>query len=374
MARFKLSRTARLLAIIAISFCFFVTEISVGFSTHSLALIADAFHYLSDLIGFVVALVALRISERADSPSNLSFGWQRAQLLGAFFNGVFLVALGLSIFLQSIERFVKMQQMENPKQVLIVGCVGLTLNIISALFLHEHEHHGSPKDSSDEMAEAGHSNTSSIETPDRARPGHVNHKHINLSLTKPCHRDLNMLGALLHVLSDAINNLGVIIAALVIYLTQSPSRFYADPGVSMGISFMILLSSIPLLKSSGSILLQSTPLGVDLDDVRHDLEKIDGVVSIHELHAWRLSQSKAIGTAHIVVGGEDLKDFMGIAEVVGECLHAYGIHSVTLQPELAGPGEAGEEREGMTDCSRVTRRGRCRIRCGSVCEKLKCCG
>ncbi len=112
---------------------------------------------MNDLIGFIVALAAIvvsllrivlilarycisinnpQISERAESPQDLSFGWQRAQLLGAFFNGVFLLALGISIFLQSIERFISIQHLEEPQLVLIMGCAGLTLNIISAAFLH----------------------------------------------------------------------------------------------------------------------------------------------------------------------------------------------------------------------------------------------
>ena len=124
---------------------------------------------MNDLVGFIVALVALRvngfnsylvcsptrsiqISQRDNTPKALSFGWQRAQLLGAFFNGVFLLALGVSIFLQSIERFVSLQsiptisamftqliqysEVENPMLILMMGCVGLTLNIISVIFLH----------------------------------------------------------------------------------------------------------------------------------------------------------------------------------------------------------------------------------------------
>ncbi|KAL8646700.1 MAG: hypothetical protein Q9210_005982 [Variospora velana] len=375
MAGYKVSRTTRLLAIITISFSFFVAEIVMGFRTHSLALIADAFHYLGDLLSFVVALGALKISERTDSPSNLSFGWQRAQLLGAFFNGVFLVALSLTIFLQSIERFVTIQKMERPTLVLVMGCVGLTLNLISALFLHEHHHHGGLDHDGEAHSKTDQSQITSIEIADTA---HANHKHHKLSLKGPSGHDLGMLGVLLHVLSDAINNLGVIIAALVIHLTHSPSRFYADPAVSMGISFMILLSSYPLLTSAGSILLQSAPLGVDLDDVRHDLEEIAGVVNVHELHAWRLSQDKAVATAHVVVKGEGMVDFMKIAEVMGECLHAYGIHSVTLQPELdMALGEI--ERGGEVIGSELSDRGkqpseRCRIRCGKVCESLKCCG
>lgn len=105
-----LSRKQRLSLTIAISFSFFVAEISAGFYTRSLALVADAFHYLNDLIGFIVALIAVQATERGVSPQGFSFGWARAQLLGAFFNGVFLLALGLSIFLQSIERFISLQR------------------------------------------------------------------------------------------------------------------------------------------------------------------------------------------------------------------------------------------------------------------------
>lgn len=135
-----LEREHRLILVISISASFFLAEIAVGFYTRSLALVADAFHYLNDLVGFIVALVALKISQCSKHPKELSFGWQRAQLLGAFFNGVFLLSLGISIFLQSIDRFVSLERIENPKLVLIVGCVGLALNLISGLFLHEHDH------------------------------------------------------------------------------------------------------------------------------------------------------------------------------------------------------------------------------------------
>lgn len=82
------------------------------------------------------------------------------------------------------------------------------------------------------------------------------------------------MGVLIHVIGDALNNLGVIIAALVIWLTDYEARFYADPGVSMGIAIMILISALPLVKSSGAILLQSAPRGVNVDDIKHDIEKV----------------------------------------------------------------------------------------------------
>jgi len=106
-----LTPSQKLIIVICLSLAFFIAEISVGFRTSSLALIADAFHYLNDLISFVVALVALKLSQRRRAPASLTFGWQRARVLGAFYNAVFLLALGLSIFLQSIERFIHIERM-----------------------------------------------------------------------------------------------------------------------------------------------------------------------------------------------------------------------------------------------------------------------
>ncbi|KUJ12052.1 cation efflux system protein czcD [Mollisia scopiformis] len=364
-----LEKSTRLMIIIAISFSFFVGEISVGFYTHSLALVADAFHYMNDLVGFIVALVATQISKRENSPKELSFGWQRAQLLGAFFNGVFLLALGVSIFLQSVERFISLQKVENPMLVLIMGCVGLTLNIISAAFLHEHDH--GPKVSSTGTI----SDDSNMELSDTNHP-HKDHRHINSTQTPPG-RDLGLLGVMIHVISDAINNLGVILSSAIIWKLRSPSRYYADPSCALFIALMILLSSLPLVSSSGRILLESVPLGVSLDDIKHDLEKVSGVLSIHELHAWRLSQHKALASAHVLVGSESLSDFMRMAGEINECLHAYGIHSTTLQPELVGGSASASKRVRERVGAGAGRRGRgrgCRVNCGMECEELSCCG
>ncbi|KAK6088613.1 cation diffusion facilitator family transporter [Seiridium cupressi] len=366
----------------------------VGFKTGSLALVADAFHYLNDLIGFVVALAAILVTQRATSPKDFSFGWARASLLGAFFNGVFLLALGVSIFLQSIERFVSIQRVEDPRLVLIMGCIGFTLNILSAALLghehhghdhghghnhihndhghdhdhnhehghiHNHSHNNNPTDDPELAREEGlsHSHgilhdhvqtaadvershrptniemgTISTESTDQIPmtpiSAHANHRH-NIAKLSSSGRDLGMMGALIHVISDALNNIGVIIAALVIMLTKYEGRFYADPGVSLAISMMILLSSIPLVRNSGKILMQSAPRGVDFDDVKHDLERIPGIESVHELHIWRLDQKKSIASAHVVVSEDDMSSFMDNAKTIKECLHAYGIHSRPYQ-------------------------------------------
>ncbi|KFY67430.1 hypothetical protein V496_01621 [Pseudogymnoascus sp. VKM F-4515 (FW-2607)] len=363
----RLSRSQRLMIIIGISFSFFAAEISVGFYTHSLALVADAFHYMNDLVGFIVALVAIRISQRDKTPKELSFGWQRAQLLGAFFNGVFLLALGVSIFLQSIERFVSLQKVQNPMLILIMGCVGLVLNIISVLFLHEHDHEGALDQ------QASDDNNIELSTLQDIVHPHQDHRH-KVMKPKGKGRDLGMMGVLVHLVGDAINNVGVIIAAAVIWQAKYEGRFYADPGVSMGIAIMILLSALPLVKNSGVILLESVPLGVSLDDVKHDLEKVEGVVSIHELHVWRLSQNKALASAHVLTSDDSLANFMKQAQLINECLHAYGIHSTTLQPELVAPIRQNND-GGMQGLHQRSVKGPgCQINCGSHCEDLTCCG
>lgn len=312
------------------------------------------------------------MQERKDAPVALSFGWARASLLGAFFNGVFLLALGLSILLQSIERFIDIKQVEKPEIVFIVGGVGLALNLISGIFLHEHDHvdgHGHSHGHGH-----GHSHRSSyahdeeaIDSDELSGLNHSQHNHHNLTSKK--HRDLGMLGALIHVLGDAFNNIGVIISALVIWLTHSPKRFYIDPAISLYIALMILATAIPLTRRSGTILLESAPEGVALDNVKKDLESIPGVLGVHELHVWRLNQTKSLASAHIVVRDTDVRNFIGRAKIISECLHAYGIHSATLQPELADGSDIGTEGETIE----VEGTGKCTITCGSVCEPLKCC-
>lgn len=273
----KLSPTRRLYIVIAISFSFFIAEISVGFYTHSLALIADAFHYLNDLVGFAIALAAILISKRSDAPKEFSFGWQRARLLGAFFNGVFLAALGLSIFLQSLERFISVQRVERPMLVLIIGAIGLTLNLISAVFLHGklslrdnskirveltiistehghgHEHSRNQTSTSESSPPANNSTTTTTDAIEFSfgtvgAGVHTSHRHVTTPGSARKGRDLGMLGVFLHVIGDAINNIGVMASAAAIWWGKTNARFYADPAVSMGISVMIFATSIPLSK------------------------------------------------------------------------------------------------------------------------------
>ncbi|KAG0197288.1 hypothetical protein BGX28_009228 [Mortierella sp. GBA30] len=136
----------------------FLAEIIVGYKTGSLALIADAFHMLSDVLAQVIALYAIRLAAKTEWKPHLSYGWQRAELLGALYNGIFLLALCFSILLDAIERFFKPEDIENPKLVLIVGSIGLGCNLLGLVLFHDHAGHGHSH---------GHSHTKSVKTADK---------------------------------------------------------------------------------------------------------------------------------------------------------------------------------------------------------------
>lgn len=110
-------------------------------------------------------------------------------------------------------------------------------------------------------------------------------------------------------------------------------------------------------------MLQSVPSGINLNNVKHDIENISGILSIHELHIWSLCERKTVASAHIITIETDIKGFMKQAKLIRECLHAYGIHSVTLQAETSN----GASMNGVgTD-------EKCQMVCGSLCEDLACC-
>ena len=174
-----------------------------------------------------------------------------------------------------------------------------------------------------------------------SEPGHSTHRHRQPKddKKKSGHsHDLNMRGVFLHVMGDALGNIGVISSALIIWLTDYSWRFYSDPAISLFITIIILLSAIPLCKAASRILLQAVPAGLSIDDIKQDIEALPGVVSCHHLHVWQLSDIKLIASLHIQVSfdfkGSGSAQYMRLAKAVRTCLHEYGIHSSTIQPEF----------------------------------------
>lgn len=128
----------RLVCMLFLTFSFFVVELVVSRVTASLAMLSDSFHMLSDVIALLVALVAVRFAERTQATSKNTFGWIRAEVMGALVNAVFLTALCFTILLEAVERYADPHEIENPQVVVWVGVAGLLINLLGLLLFHGH--------------------------------------------------------------------------------------------------------------------------------------------------------------------------------------------------------------------------------------------
>ncbi len=161
------------------------------------------------------------------------------------------------------------------------------------------------------------------------------------------HGSMNMRALVLHVIGDALGNVGVIGTGLVIWLSNWSFKYYFDPTISLVITVIIFSSALPLgtlsnslysqlltsitVRSASFILLQGVPSTISLDEVRESILDVDGVLSLHELHVWQLSETKIIASVHVLTSRDH--DFMPVAAKIRKTLHHHGIHSSTIQPE-----------------------------------------
>ena len=500
-----LSKATRIWLLLGINTVFFLLELIVGSAVHSLALVADSFHMLNDVLSLCVGLWAVKVANRSGSKM-YTYGWQRAETLGALINGVFLVALCVTIVLEAIQRFVDPPAVSRPQLVFLVGCFGLAFNVVGLFLFHQHSHdhgevhehtlskgeieaieegqgtygdqpavdgqtaavadpggnvvdvlpqtavgawsHGSPsqhgalhsrtpksasygqnlegspaassplsrklsggskrhrrKGSSrsrratsigefthpaelrqsiiaasrlDDIDSGSSSEsdeyTNGTAAADERRPllhngeesngshlhdqgqeqhdsWHTGHKHKTHQRGSGghSHGDMNIRGIFLHVMGDALGNIGVIASALFIWLTDFKWRFYVDPAISLFITIIILTSAIPLCKAASRILLQAVPTGISVDDIQDDIETFEGVISCHHVHVWGLDDTKMVASLHVQVdcdvreGGS--AGYMELARKIRGCLHGFGIHSSTIQPEFT-PRTGSQARNG----------------------------
>ncbi len=261
---------------------FLVVEAVVGWWSGSLALLSDAAHMLSDVGALVLALGAAHLAGRAASEGR-SFGFRRAEPLGAFVNGLTLLVACAWILWEAVERLREGVPEVAGMAVLVVGIIGLAINLGSAWML--------------------------------ARSDRDN---------------LNVRGALMHMLADALGSVGAIVAALFV-LAGKP---LADPLVSLLIAALVLYGTFHILRDSTVVLLQFAPPGVDIKALRERVLGVPGVVGLHDLHIWTLDGRRAVLSAHIQV--DDPASLDEVRERATEELAALGIHHVTLQIERDG--------------------------------------
>lgn len=399
------TKTCRLLSMLSLTFTFFVVELVFGYVTNSLALIGDSYHMLSDVVALVVGITSVRIS-KMDSHKN-TYGWARAEVLGALVNSVFLIALCFTIFVEAIQRLTHMHTIEHADWMLCVGVAGFVINAVGLVLFHRHSHgidhghsHGghsgrksrsSPKSqpnnnkvvetsaakyvtADDCAAEKASLNVVTVDNqPNLDSSGSTEHDadeseasteadvdegspNKDSSTTKKRKKiksssQLNMRGVFLHVLGDALGSVVVIVSALFIKFIDDSAdwKYKVDPAMSMLMVCIILATTIPLLKESSLILMQTVPTHIQVAELKKKLIKnVEGVLAVHEFHVWQLAGNRIIASAHIRC--LNLRDYMRIAEEVKSFFHNEGIHSTTIQPEFVEFEEMSPDRDCVLEC------------------------
>jgi cobalt-zinc-cadmium efflux system protein len=282
------TETRRLIWASAISALYFIAEVVAGFLTNSLALLSDAGHMLSDIGAMALSLFAFRMAKRPATHQS-TYGFHRVEILAALFNGLSLWLIVGIIFASAYNRFAQPPVVESFG-MMVVAVVGLFVNIAAAAMLHGR------------------------------------HRH-----------NLNLRGAFLHVVSDAVGSVGAIAAGIIMLTT---GWYLADPLISIFIGGLILFSSWSLVKDSVSVLMQSVPKGIQLEEVRLTIEAVDGVSKVHDLHIWAVTSDIFTLSAHAVVtNGEDFHQVLNnIEDTLKE---RFNIEHTTIQLET----ESREEKE-----------------------------
>ncbi|HEV2760680.1 MAG TPA: cation diffusion facilitator family transporter [Acidimicrobiales bacterium] len=262
-----MTKARRLEIALGLNVALVVAQVVFGLAAHSLGLLADAGHNLSDVAAVVVSLVAVRWARRAPTAER-SYGYHRGTILAALANAAMILAVSAFIVYEGVRRLGDSHPVQGGL-VVAVALAAFVINAGSALVLRQH---GS---------------------------------------------DLNMRSALLHMAGDAAASLGVALAGLVILLT---GRFlWLDPAMSMAIAVLIALEAFRLVRQATEVLLEATPKDVKLDRLTATIGSVDGVETVHDLHVWSLSSDVRALSAHVVLAGHPSLEE---AQVVGERIKA----------------------------------------------------
>jgi cobalt-zinc-cadmium efflux system protein len=246
-----------------------IGQIVFGIIAHSLGLIADAGHNLTDVAAVLASLVAVRLARRA-ATHHRSFGYHRATVLAAQANAASILVVTAWVIYEAIRRLSNTSPV-NGRIVIIVALVAAAVNLTAALVLREsHGGHGHDHGAHDDHDDDGSG-------------------------------DLNMRSAVLHMAGDAIASLGVALAGLVIVLTGG--WYWLDPAVSIAIGLLIAWQAWKLLREAVDVLLESTPRGLDVDALKAALAAFPGIEEVHDLHVWSLASDVRAMSAHLVLDG-----------------------------------------------------------------------
>lgn len=274
---------------------YFVIEMGIGLWTGSIAVISDAFHTFSAVGGVLVAIVAARLARRP-ADADRSFGWYRAEIIGALVNGGFLLGMALVVIVMAAMRL--SDPIDLPTGPMLLAAAGGLVTEFISLGL----------------------------------------------IWKQSQSDLNVKGALWHIIQTFVGSLLIIVTALVIKFT---GFLLIDPILGMAFGFVLLWASWGILRDSMHLLMEGTPGGVSLPEITRMLEALDGVADAHHVHAWALTSGKHVFSGHLRVReGTDPQEVLKAA--YGMLRDRFGFFFVTLQVENRCLDESGAETIDIT--------------------------
>ncbi len=274
---------------------FTIVEVIGGIVSNSLALLSDSAHMISDVFALGLSMIAIYMARRP-SNSKYTFGFLRFEIIASFLNGLTLIIISVGIFIEGIRRMINPEPID-LRLMLTIAVIGLIVNIVLTFVL------------SRSMKEE---------------------------------KNLNIQSALWHFIGDLLSSIGVIMSAIIIYFT---GLLFFDPIISLVIGAIIFTGGARIVRESYLILMESVPESFDLEEIRGEIGKIEGVEDVHELHLWAISTEHYSLTAHVFVS-ENIQPaciILGINEMLKE---KYGIWHSTIQTELArihNHGEYGRE-------------------------------
>lgn len=282
------SSQKKLVLAILLTSIIFLAELFGGLWTRSLALLSDAGHVFMDMFALGLSYFAFRAAKRPADDRH-TYGFHRFQVLAALINGTSLLLIAIEILREAIQR------LREPEPILagpmlIVAVIGLIVNLIVARILHNHDH-----------------------------------------------KDINTRSAFLHVVGDALASIGVIAAGIIIAFT---GLTWVDAMISILISILLLFSAGRLLLATFHILVEGMPDDMTASQIAATMQKVSGVVEVHDLHVWSLSPSFLALSAHVLIEDQALSQSSRIMEELKAVLAKnFGIHHTTIQFECLNCGQ-----------------------------------
>ena len=285
----------KLIWVCVICTIFMIIEIIGGYIANSIAIMSDAAHLLSDLLGFLISIVSIYISRKL-AKNNMSYGYHRAEIIGALVSIVLIWALTLWLLYEATLRIITPPEVDGFI-MLIISIIGFTFNVIMGIVLTKSgvpHSHGLKKcdHDHDHDHEHGHDHNHEHEHD------HSSENEVGLyTEDENKNTNVNVRASFIHILGDALQNIGVFIAGIIIYFF--PKYSIVDPICTYIFSIIVGFTTINILNDCIFVLMEGSPVDVDIEQLEQDLLNIKGVKEIHDLHVWSLSIGKTSLSCHI---------------------------------------------------------------------------